>query len=154
MKLLNEAKGTLSDPIKRSKFDQKVGIDIYKDLRKLNSFKTEAQVTRSAPEENFFQNGYGQQGYARDGGAAYDPHQYGYDQQNYNNQNQANTNQGQYAQGDDRYYYTGQRYQSNQAEKQTYLCPYCNKKFRMVTPKDIMITSCPTCQNNITIYPE
>jgi len=162
MKLLNEAKDTLSDAVKRSKYDQKLGIDIYKDLRKLSTFKTEASVSRvsQGSGENFFTNGYNGYGYDRDGGGYGSPVNQGYNPSYYNNngytqsatQGQNNTYGGG-GQGD-RYYHTGQRYQPNQIEKQTYLCPYCNKKFRMAPPRDIMITSCPTCRNDITIYPE
>ncbi len=163
MKRLNEAKDTLADPVKRFKFDQKLGIDIYKDLRKLDSFRTEATVSRvGSTEENFYNGGgYGGggtndgYGYDRDGGGYGRPAGGGYNPSYYDSGQYQTTPQGTYGGGEqDRFYYTGQRYQNSSAEKQTYMCPYCNKKFRMVVPKEIMITGCPTCRNDITIYPE
>jgi curved DNA-binding protein CbpA len=159
MKLINEAKDTLADPVKRFKFDQKLGIDIYKDLRKLNSFMTEATVSRvGTTGENFYNGDYsGESGYSydRDGGGYGRPAGENYNPSYYDSGQYQTTPQGTYGGGaQDRFYETGQRYQNTSAEKQTYMCPYCNKKFRMVVPKDIMITACPTCKNDITIYPE
>lgn len=147
MKLLNEAKDVLTDPVKRAKFDQRMGRDLNQDLRRLRSFKSDAALTSSRQSES----SYGAPGVSYDhADKRYSP---GTEQSPGYGAQMGNFASPDYSQGwQDR----SQRpaYASPIPEPATYQCPYCSSRFRMQKPRETTILACPNCRNNITIYPE
>jgi DnaJ-class molecular chaperone len=150
MKLINEAKDVLTDPVKRAKFDQKMGRDMNQDLRRLRSFRPDASLTSSRQAEG----SYGEPSVSYDhSDKRYGISQVQAPQPGYGAQ------QGSYATPD-----YGQNWQENRSQRPaysspieepvTYQCPYCSSRFRMQRPREITIMACPNCKNNITIYPE
>lgn len=148
MKAINEAKSNLSDPVTRAKYDKRLGIDIDKDLRRLKSYVDEKELVQSSQpyQSNPYQSGY--QGYGDNrysAPASTAPASYSRTGSEYSTQSYS------YGQLDDQRQ-TG--YPQDGVEKETYMCPFCSKKFRMAPPTEILVVTCPMCSRDITIYPE
>jgi len=150
MKLINEAKDVLTDPVKRAKFDQRTGRDINQDLRRLRSFRPDASLTSTRQSEG----SYGEPSVSYDHSekrystpqVQTPPPGYGAVQGSYASPDYAQPKQENRSQRP--------AYSSPIEEPVTYQCPYCSSRFRMQRPREITIMACPTCKNNITIYPE